>query len=632
MAVRKGNVTKSEKLFEMLQYIREYPYLTAGDLALLCNVSERGIYRYINTLTKSGFPVRLRNGGYRLPEDNLDLLGRLDAENLQSVGKLLAIGMIHCGDDELLKQGRELMQLINAALPETGKEVSREIVIIPQGMKGADYGGTVTIGYSRAKLDVINPILTSNAICANLVSLIFSRLVEFDESRRPMPGLAQKWAVSRDGLVWTFFLREDVTFHDGSPLTAQDVEFTYRAILDPKNMVSRPERYNMIDSVEIEGDHIFKVTLKYPFAPFIYKAGLSIAPRHLLENVDLHDTLFNRRPIGSGPFKLMDWMEDDTIVLEANSGYFIQERPILDRLIFKSYPDRETALEAIAENEIDMGLSLTLADIAAASNRKDYQVYPIPTPSYYALIFNLNNPVLKDIRLRKALDYAIDRDSIIENQLKGYGKICTGPFSVDSWSYNQDVQPNSHDIWKARELLDEAGWRDTDKDGMLDRDGEPFEISIAVPTPSDSLERFAVAIRAQLMKVGINAKLIYVDVSELSEVTSEAMLCLVSAGADPDTAHILWHSRSNDNLASYENELVDKLLEQGRQIADIEKRRVLYHRIHEMIHDDYPAIFLASGREFIGSNYSFRDVEFSSMPHFLSTMKDWQIAETEKNR
>ena len=625
-------MTKSEKLFEMLQYIREYPYLSARDLALLCDVSERGIYRYIDTLTGSGFPVRLRDGGYRLPEDSPDLLGKLNVENLRSVKELLSIGIIHCGDDELSKHGRELMQLVDEALPETEEGISREIVIVPEGTMDANYGGAITIGHSSRKLDIINPILTSDTISAILMSLIFSRLVEFDRSQRPVPSLAQKWEVSGDGLVWTFFLRKNVTFHDGHPLKAQDVEFTYRAILDPKNMTPEAEQYDMIDGIETEGDHVFRVILKYPFASFIYRAGRSIAPRHLLENADLHDTPFNRRPIGSGPFKLVDWMGDDTILLGANRRYFIKGRPILDRLIFKSYTGRKTALQATAEGEIDMGLSLTLADIAFAGTRGAFRVYPIPAPSYYALIFNLKSPIFEDIRVRKALDYAIDRDSIMENQLKGYGEICTGPFSINSWSCNQDVQPTPYNVWKARDLLDEAGWHDTDKDGVLDRDGEPFEISIAVPTPSDGLGRIAVAVRAQLMKVGINAKLVHVDVSELSEVTSEAMLCMVSAGADPDSAYDLWHSGSSANLASYENELVDDLLEQGRQITDMEKRRAIYHRVHKIIHDDYPAIFLASGREFIGSNYRFRDAKFSSMPHFLSTMKDWQIAGTEEDR
>jgi peptide/nickel transport system substrate-binding protein len=434
-----------------------------------------------------------------------------------------------------------------------------------------------------------------------------------------------------DGLVWTFFLRDDVRFHDDHPLTAQDVEFTYRTAIDQENGSRKSERYGMIDGMEVEGDYTFRMILKYPFAPLIHKISGAIIPKHLLENIDLHNIPFNHHPIGSGPFKLVDWSEDDTIVLEANRRYFRKGRPILDKLIFKTYPDKQAAIKAISQGEMDIALNLAASDLAFVSRRRAFRVYPVPAPSYYAIILNLNDPIFADARVRKALDHAIDRDSIVRNQLKGYSKICTGPFAVDSWAYNTEIQPSTYDIEKARELLEQAGWRDSDGDGILDRDGEPFEISLTMPNISDSLERVAVAIRAQLMKIGIRAKLAYADAPELDTMPSQALLSMIITGADPDYAYRFWHSSNGDvNLASYRNTFVDDLLELGRQTADIEKRRAIYHRIHKIIHDDYPAIFLASGREFIGSNYRFRDARFPSMPYFLTTMRDWQIVDDEK--
>ena len=168
-------------------------------------------------------------------------------------------------------------------------------------------------------------------------------------------------------------------------------------------------------------------------------------------------------------------------------------------------------------------------------------------------------------------------------------------------------------------------------DGVLDKDGEPFEISLTMPNISDSLERVAVAIRAQLMKVGIRAKLAYMDDSELHKTQFQAILSMIITSTDPDYAYRFWHSKNGDlNLASYKNRFVDDLLELGRQTTDMEKRKTIYHRIHKIIHDDCPALFLVSGREFIGSNYRFRDARFPSMPYFLTTMKDWQIVDEEK--
>ena len=624
-------MAKSERLFDMLRYIKEYPHLNAQDLSRLCDVSERGIYRYLNTLSRAGIPVRFKKDGYKLPEGELDLLKEIDVEGQQAVRTLLSIGMRNCGDDELLRHGRDFIKLIDENLPKIKKKrTPNEIEIIPKGVAASHYGGTVTIGHS-SKPDIINPILTSETISVNLMNLIFSSLVKFDAAQQPISDLAKDWEVSKDGLVWTFFLRDDVKFHDGHPLTAHDVEFTYRSMVNPENASPMSEQYGLIDRIEAMGEYVLGIVLKYPFAPLIHFLGCGIAPKHLLESVDLHDTPFNRHPVGSGPFKFADWTEDDTIVLDANGEYFHSGRPILDRLIFKAYPDREAALKAISRGEMDIALNLAASDLLFMNRSGAFRVYSVLNTSYYAIIFNLKDPIFKDIRVRKALDYAIDRESIIEDQLKGYSRICTGPFDVNSWAYNHDVQPTPYNIEKAKELLGQAGWKDIDRNGILNKDGEPFEILLTVPNISDSPERIAVAIRAQLMKVGIRTKLAYTNDPKLHRTPFQAILALIMAKTDPDHAYRSWHSESVDtNLASYKNRSVDDLLELGRRTADIEKRKAIYHKIHEIIHDDYPAVFLASGREFIGSNYRFRDARFSSLMHFLVTMKDWQIAGEEK--
>ncbi len=623
-------MAKSEKLFEMLGLIREYPNLNVRDLSHLCDVSERGIYRYLNTLSRAGISIRFQNGGYKLQEDYPDVVREAGPADLEVLVVLLSEGMRVCEDPQIVECGRKLMELMGIAPPESGKQRPDEIEITPVAARVAYPGGTVTIGHS-SKPDIINPILTSETISVNLMNLIFSSLVRFDAAQRPVPDLARSWKVSRDGLVWTFFLRDDVTFHDGHLLTAHDVEFTYRSIMDPKHMSSMAERYKLIDRIETEGDYIFRVILKHPFAPLIHWLNRAIAPRHLLENVDLYDIPFNRRPVGSGPFRLTEWTEDDTIILNANREYFQKDRPVLDKLIFKAYPDRRTALHAITQGDMDIALDLAASDLLFVNRKRTFRVYSARGTSYYAIMFNLRDPLFRDARVRKALDYAIDRDSIIKNQLKGHSRICTGPFRVDSWAYNPHVQATPYDIDRARKLLEQAGWRGTDGGSLLDRNGEPFELSLTMPNISDGLGRIAVAIKAQLAKIGIRVNLVYIDDAKLYRTPFQAILSMIITSADPDYVYRSWHSQGGDaNLASYENSSVDDLLEQGRQTMDQEKRKAIYHRVHAIIHDDCPAIFLASGCEFIGSRYRFGDARFSSLVHFLATMKDWQIVGKER--
>ena len=623
-------MTKSEKLFEMLQLIKEYPGLTAKDLARLCSVSERGVYRYINTLSNADISIRFQDGGYRLQEDYSNILRKSNTEGLDALRELVSLGMQNCEDRQLLGHGREFMALIERNLPRSRKRPLDGIETVPKGVSATHNGGTIIIGHST-KPDIINPILTSETISVNLMNLIFSSLVKIDSAGKPIPDLAKRWEVSDDGLIWTFFLRDDVEFHDGHPLTAHDVEFTYKAMMDPKNSSTLAERHKrLIDRVEATEDYIFRVSLKHPFAPFICGVVREIAPKHLLENVDLHSTPFNRRPVGTGPFKLTDWTENDTIILDANSNYFLKGRPILDRLVFKAYPDRKAALKAISRGEMDLALDLAAPDLVFASNRRTFRVYPASNAAYYAIFFNLNDPLFRDIRVRKALDYAVDRNSIVNRQLKGRSKICTGPFSIDSWAYNPDILSNPYSVQEARKLLEQAGWRDEDGDGVLVRNGKPFEFSITVPEISDSLERIAIAIRAQLMKVGIRTKILYIDEPEPYQTPFQATLFRISTGIDPDYISRFWHSTETDyDLVSYKNSAVDDLLGLGKRTGDLEERRAIYHKIHRMIHDDYPAIFLASAYEFIGSNYRFIDAKLTSASYLLTSMKDWQIVSQE---
>ena len=622
---------KSEKLFEVLNFISESPDLTPRDLARLCDVSERAIYRYINTLIKVGISIQFQDGGYKIKGYYGDILSKVDPEGLKALKLLLSAGMQTYKDERILKYGRSLMDLIEMNIPKKERRQFDEIEIISDGIMATHHGGTITIGHSSIP-DIINPILTSETISVNLMALIFSSLIKFDEARRPVPDLARNWKISEDGLVWTFFIRDDVDFHDGHPLTAHDVEFTYRSIMDPRNSFPRAKQYELIDRIESEGDYILRIVLKHPFAPFMSRLTREIAPRHLLEDVEeLRNASFNRRPVGSGPFKLVDWAEDDTITLDANRKYFRKDRPILDRLVFKTYPDRQTALQAISRGEMNIALGLAASDLLFASKSQTFRVYSAAGAFYYAVIFNLKDQIFKDIKIRKALDYAINRSSIIENQLKGHGQMCSGPFGVNSWAYNPNVKPTGYDIERARELLAQAGWVDTDGDDILDKDGEPFEITLTVPNISDMLERIAKTIGTQLVKVGIKVKLEYVDDSELYETPFQAALFMLPAGDDPEYTCRLWHSKSeNTNLASYENKFVDDLADMGKQERDLEKRQVIYHKIHEIIHDDCPAIFLATAFEYIGSNYRFRNDRFSSMLYFLTTMKDWQIVDEEE--
>lgn len=608
-------MAKSERVFEVLRLIRENDQLTPEDLATLLDVHPRSVYRYIDTLINVGFPIYYskKDGGYKLLSQPASTF---QIDELRLLKSALETYIPICEDEEF-RLAKELLGKIERTLPRETQRDFGEITIAAASAAG-HYGGAITIGHST-KPSIINPILTASTISANLMDLIFSRLVEYHSKEMAVPSLAERWEIEEDGLVLTFYLRDDVSFHDGYPLTAHDVAFTYRAILNPQNNSYYASRYKSVYRFETVGDYVFRVILKAKDAFFIDKMMRPIAPRHLLEDIDIHKAPFNKQPIGSGPFKFQEWTDDDTITLVANEDYFEKDRPFLDKVIFKTFSSQREALEAVNDGEIDVTMGL-LSDFE--SIHPSFEIYAIPIPAYYALVFNLKAPISSDIRVRRALAYAIDKKAIIEDQLKGHGKICTGPFYVNSWAYNPRVRPVPFDQKKAILLLKEAGFKVTDGDRILDKDGKPLEIELSIPNASEIVNKIAIAVKMQLAKIGIKVNLKYTEDSP-----PQATLHMISASGDADRIYELWHSSSESNICSYQNQEVDALLDKGRITMDFQKRKEIYHKIHELIASDQPAVFIASASRFIGANYRIKWIEeLIQTPSIFSTIKDWQIA------
>jgi peptide/nickel transport system substrate-binding protein len=611
---------KSEKVFELLRLIEENDQLTIEDLAILLDVRPRSIYRYVDTLVKSGFPIYYdkKNGGYKLLTKPAEAFR---IEELRIMKSALETFIPICEKDEF-RLAKKLIRKIERALPTQRKTVKGEILIASAEAKER-YGGTIIIGHSTEP-ESINPILTTSTISANIIDLVFSRLVRYYSKEMVVPEVAEHWETSDDGLVWTFYLRDDVSFHDGYPLNAHDVAFTYRAICDPRNNSPYASRYSTVYRFETDGDYIFRVVLKHFDVSFIHKMARPITPKYILSDVDINNSSFNNHPIGSGPFKFQDWTDDDTITLVANKDYFEKGRPFLDKVIFKAFKSQREAFEAVRSGEVDITIGL-LPDIEFIY--PSFEIYSIPKPGYYALFFNLKDPLLSDIRVRQALSFAIDKEAIIEEQLKGHGKIITGPLDVNSWAYNPKVRPTSFDPEKAILLLKEAGFKVIEGEEILDKNGKPLEIELSI-CASDICYKIAIAIKMQLAKIGIKVRLKYAE--EKSCMLFQAALRMIITVGDADVIYSLWHSSAESNIVSYQNPLVDALLDEGRTTLDLQKRKEIYHKIHSLIAEDYPAVFIASLSEIIGSNYRIKWIEqFLQSIYIFDTIKDWQIAKGE---
>jgi peptide/nickel transport system substrate-binding protein len=447
----------------------------------------------------------------------------------------------------------------------------------------------------------LNPVIANDSASGAINDQIFNGLVKYDKDIRLVGDLAERWDVSRDGKTITFHLRKGVTWHDGAPFTAEDCLFTYQKLLDPKVATPYSSSYTDISKTEVLGAHTFRVTYREPFSPALESWAIGIIPRHLLDGRDLNTDAFNRTPVGTGPYKFKEWTAGQKIVLEANDRYF-EGRPNIDQYLYRILPDSSTMFQELLSGGVDMmGLNAVqyLRKSETRRIRENYRKFRYPANAYTYLGYNLAGPLFSDKTVRQALAYAIDRQSIIDGVLMGVGRPCTGPFSHVSWAYNPGVKPYPYDPERASRMLAEAGWNERGADGVLVRNGAPFRFTILTNQGNGERIRAAEIIQQNLKKVGVDVKIRVMEwqafLEQIDKRSFDAILLGWSMGRDPDLYDI-WHSsktkKGEYNFIGYRNAEVDRLLVEGRRTFDLEKRRKIYYRIHEVLADEQPYAFL----------------------------------------
>ncbi|MEW6357361.1 MAG: peptide-binding protein [Planctomycetota bacterium] len=401
--------------------------------------------------------------------------------------------------------------------------------------------------------------------------------------------------------VLTFHLRKDVRWHDGAPFTAADVKFTYDKIMDEQTQTVRRPMFELVKHLETPDDYTVVVTYKKPFSPCLDTWTMSIIPRHLLDGKDINKADFSRNPIGTGPFIFEQWISDDRIFVRANKKYF-EGQPQTERVGWRIIPEPPLLRLEFEVGRIDI-YGVQPFEYEGLSKDKRYKTYERLGNGYTYIGWNANRDLFKDKRVRRALTHAINREEIVKYVLYGQGVEATGPFPPQMWYSNPSVKPIPYDPAKARELLAEAGWKDTDGDGVLDKDGKKFEFELLTNNGNPLRADVTVLVQRQLAELGIKAtpRLMEWAVFIRDRITPrdfDACVLGWSLSYDPDVYEI-WHSSQipkGFNFVGYNNPDVDRLLEEGRLEYDREKRKNIYFKIHELIAEDQPYTFLYVGK------------------------------------
>ncbi|MFQ5477163.1 MAG: peptide-binding protein [Candidatus Binatia bacterium] len=396
------------------------------------------------------------------------------------------------------------------------------------------------------------PMLAGDSSSHSVGGLIFDPLLSYDKNQSELePRLVERWDVSEDGLTLTFHLRTDVRWQDGTPFTAADIEFGFRTITAPGTMTAYAEDYRQVERFELLDAHSFRVRYEKPFAPALdsWARNLLVLPRHVLEGRDINEASdFARKPLGLGMYKLESWKTGTEISLLSNHDYY-RGRPYIEKVVYRIIPDQQTQFLELKSGGLDqMGLTPLqfTRQTSTADFVRDFNKYKYLTNSYTYLGYNLRKEIFKDRRVRRALTHAVNKQEIVDAVLLGLGAPTKSPYKPGTYWMNEEVSDLVFDPEKARSLLAEAGWVDSDGDGVLDKDGARFEFKIMTNQGNDLRLKTATIIQRRFKEIGVDAS---VRVYEWSAFINDfvdkrkfdAVVLGWSLGLDPDQYDI-WHS------------------------------------------------------------------------------------------
>lgn len=461
------------------------------------------------------------------------------------------------------------------------------------------YGGSVVVAVSSDP-GGLNPAITTQGGVHLICGSIFSGLVAHDFNLNPVPDLAESWEVSPDGRTYTFHLARTAEFHDGVPVTSEDVRFTFEQLLLKYHSRTRASVGDNLSRIETPDPHTVVFRFKRPYAAFLQLVDVTnapVMPKHLYEGTDPLTNPHNTSPVGSGPFKFQEWLKGDHLTLARNERYFKQGKPYLDRVVYKVIPSGALATIAFERGEVDYLLSPSPLDVARLKKTPGVVVTDKGREGYATvetLVPNLARAPLSDLRVRRAMAHAIDKDFLVAKLLFGQGIAATGPVShLLGWAYNPEVDKHEHNVALANQLLDEAGY-------VRGADGVRFHLKFV---HAASYAKVAEALRDQLREVGIAVDLQQMDFSAAVDavyIKREFDLGFASFenGPDPDIGVKRTVVSSNiapvpfSNGAGYRNARVDELFALAASESDKQKRAAYYFEAQDILVKDVAYFWL----------------------------------------
>ncbi|MBM4465384.1 MAG: ABC transporter substrate-binding protein [Chloroflexi bacterium] len=458
----------------------------------------------------------------------------------------------------------------------------------------APQGGKLIYGLTLAPSGIDPHVNASSELGIPLTS-VYDTLVWQDLDGEFVPGLAESWEVSDDGLTYTFHLRRNVRFHDGTPFNAQAVKFNLDRVVDPQTKSQKAVfMLGPYDHAEVVDDYTIKVYLQEPSAPLLDSLSqvyLGMASPAAVEKWGLD---YQMHQVGTGPFMFKEYIPKDHLTLVRNPDYnwaptiFGHQGPAyLEEIEFRFFVEPATRSLALESGEAHVMGEIPPQDAQRLSQDPDFQLIPVALPGTPLMLFvNTARPPTDDLKVRQALIYATDREAIVAAIFKNLSPVAYGPLTAVTLGYDENVVGlYDHDPELAKDLLQQAGWVDANGDGVLEKDGQPLRVE-AYLMSWGFMPEVAQLLQAQFKAVGVEMQSQVVAYPAALEAAREGKHNLIPfslSSSDPDILRTFFHSEGGFNWAKVRDPRLDELLEEGARTLDLEKRKALYAEAQRII-------------------------------------------------
>lgn len=474
-------------------------------------------------------------------------------------------------------------------------------------------GGTLVVAISSDP-GHLNPAITTSGGTHTSAELLYNGLVGLDDDLNPIPELAASWEIDDGGRVYTFTLRDDVTWHDGTPFTSADVKFSFEEVLLQFHARTRASMSSALASIETPDETTVVFTFNDPYGPLLLQLDVTEAPivaRHIYEGTDPLEAPANLEPVGTGPFTFVSYTPESEIRFAANEDYF-RGRPPLDEIVQRIFPDAGSSVIALERGEVQWLWGVPGPDqerLAADENIEFLRTDRNPGGAncIMTVSFNLENPILADTDVRRAIAQGLDRQAFLERVLFNEGRVAEAPISSGiAWAHAEGLDLPMYDVMEASRLLDEVGWN-RDGDGTRvaqDVDGVDDGTSLTIDfLHFPTFARYAELFRTQLAELGVEVELVPLEPPVFAETVFtnrdfDTNIISYCNGTDPEIGVRRMYDSAQigavpfSNAAAYSNDAVDALFAEAVQTVDLDDRGELYRQIQEIVVDDLPYFWI----------------------------------------